>query len=98
MSVQMASAKVEPESVTAVQAATRKMFAAINAAQPKGLRYASLLLADGVTFVAMVQLDDGVENPIPEFPEFKELQKVVEGSRAESAVQTLTVVGSYRLF
>jgi hypothetical protein len=59
------------------------MFAAINAAQPEGIRYASLLLDDGETFVALVQVDDGAENPIPGFPEFRELQEVVEGSRAE---------------
>jgi hypothetical protein len=99
MSVQMASAKIKPEGVTDVQAATKKMFAAINAAQPEGLRYASLLLADGVTFVAIVQLDDGMENPVPGFPEFRALQEVVERSRAEpNNVQTLTVIGSYRLF
>jgi hypothetical protein len=99
MSVQMASAKIKPEGVTDVQAATKKMFAAINAAQPNGIRYASLLLADGETFVAIVQLDDGVENPVPGFPEFRELQEVVERSRAEpNNVQSLTVIGSYRLF
>jgi hypothetical protein len=99
MSVQMASAKIKPDGVPCVQEATKKMFAAISAAQPDGIRYASLLLADGETFVALVQADDGVENPIPGFPEFQELQEVVEGWRAEpNNVQPLTVVGSYRLF
>ncbi len=69
MSVQMAQVKISAESVTDVQEATTKMFAAINAAEPEGIRYASLLLADGETFVAVVQVDDGVENPIPGFPE-----------------------------
>jgi hypothetical protein len=41
MSVHMAEAKVRAESVTEVEALARKMFAAINAAQPDGLRYAS---------------------------------------------------------
>jgi hypothetical protein len=99
MSVQMAQAKIKPEGVGDVQAATKKMFAAINSAQPEGIRYASLLLADGETFVAIVQLDDGVENPVPGFTEFHELLEVVEGSRAEpNDVQPLTVIGSYRLF
>ncbi len=99
MSVQMARAKIKPESVAAVRAATEKMFAAINAAQPEGIRYASLLLAEGETFVAIVQVDDGVENPIPGFPEFRELQALVDGSRSEPpSLQALTVVGSYRLF
>ena len=99
MSVQMAQAKIKAERAADVQAATEKMFAAINAAQPAGIRYASLLLADGQTFVAIVQLDDGLENPVPGFAEFRELQEVVDGSRAEpNTVEQWTVVGSYRLF
>ena len=99
MSVLMAKTKIKTAGVADVKAATRKMFAAINAAQPEGIRYASLLLADGQTFVAIVQLDGGLENPVPGFPEFRELQEVVDGSRAEpNNVEQWTVVGSYRLF
>jgi hypothetical protein len=99
MSVHMVQAKVKRESVIDVQAAAKKMFAAINAAQPEGIRYASSLLPDGETFVAFLQVDDGVENPLPGFPEFREFLEGVEASRAEPAnVQPLTVIGSYRLF
>jgi hypothetical protein len=99
MSVLMAQAKIEAEGVADVQAATKKMFAAINAAQPEGIRYASVLLPDGETFVALLQVGDGVENPISGLPEFRELQERVEGSLAEpTSVQPLTVIGSYRLF
>jgi UDP-N-acetylmuramyl tripeptide synthase len=99
MTVQLASVKVRPESVAAVQAATEELFAAIDAAQPDGLRYASLRVADGETFVAIAQLDDGVANPVLGFPEFRELQDRINGSRAEPpSLQPLTVVGSYRLF
>ncbi len=99
MSVQMVQAKIKRESVSDVQAAAKKIFAAIDGAQPEGIRYASCLLPDGETFVALVQVDDGVENPLPEFPEFREFLEGVEASRAEPAnVQPLTVIGSYRLF
>jgi hypothetical protein len=99
MSVHMVQAKIKAESVTDVQAAAKKVFAAINAAQPEGIQYASCLLPDGETFVALLQVDDGVENPLPGFPEFREFLEGVEGSRAEPAnVQPLTVIGSYRLF
>jgi hypothetical protein len=99
MSVQMAQVKIKPAEVADVRAATEKMFAAINAAQPEGIRYASLLLDDGETFVAVVQVGDRVENPIPGFPEFRELQQVVEVSRAApNSIQSFTVVGSYQLF
>jgi hypothetical protein len=99
MSVQMAQTRIKAESVTDVQTAVKKMLAAINAAQPEGIRYASCLLPDGETFVALAQVDDGVENPLLGLPEFRELQEVVEGSRAEPPrVQPLRVIGSYRLF
>jgi hypothetical protein len=99
MSVQMVQATIKRDSVSDVQAAAKKMFAAINAAQPEGIRYASCLLPDGETFVALLQVDDGVENPLPGFPEVREFLEGVEASRAEPAnVQPLTVVGSYRVF
>ena len=99
MSVQMVQAKIKAESVTDVQAAAKNMFAAINAAEPEGIRYASCLLPDGETFVALLQLDDGVENPLPGLPEFRELQEGLKGSLAEPPnSQPLTVIGSYRLF
>ena len=99
MSVLMAKVKIKAEGVADVTAATKKMFEAINAAQPEGIRYASMLHTDGQTFVAIVQLDDGVQNPVPGFPEFRDLQEAVDGSRAEpNTVDQWTVVGSYRLF
>jgi hypothetical protein len=99
MSLHMVQAKIQRDSVTDVRAGAEKMFAAVNAAQPEGIRYASCLLPDGETFLAFLQVDDGVENPLPGFPEFQEFLAGVEASRAEPAdVQPLTVVGSYRLF
>jgi hypothetical protein len=99
MSVHMVQSKIKPDSVAGVRTATKKMFAAVDAAQPEGIQYASCLLPDGETFVALLQIDDGVENPLPGFPEFQELLEGVETSRAEPPdVQPLTVIGSYRLF
>ena len=99
MNVQMAEAKIKPESVTDIQAAARKMFSAIEAVQPEGIRYAWILLPDRETFVALVAVEDGVENPIPDLPEFQELQEGLQDRLAGPArVQPLTVVGSYRLF
>ena len=99
MSVYMAQAKVRAERVTDVQAAANKMFAALNAAQPEGIRYAWSVLPDGETFIALAQLDDGVENPISGFFEFQELQEGLKDWLAETPTsQPLTVVGSYRLF
>ena len=68
-----------------MRAASQKLFGALEAAQPEGVRYAWILLPDGETFAALVQVDDGVENPIPNFPEFRELQEVTNDALAEQA-------------
>jgi hypothetical protein len=99
MNVQVAQAKIKAEHITDVQAAANKMFAAIDAAQPEGIRYAWLLQPDGETFAAVVQVDDGVQNPIADLPEYQELQESLKGWLAEQPEgRALKVVGSYRLF
>ena len=47
MSVHMVQSRVRPERVADVRAAAKKTFAAIDAARPEGIRYASCLLPDG---------------------------------------------------
>ena len=99
MTVHMVQAKIKRDSVSDVETAASETFAAINVAQPEGIRYATCLLPDGETFVAFLQLDEGVDNPLPAFPEFQEFLAGVEASRAAPGeVQALKVVGSYRLF
>jgi hypothetical protein len=95
----MAQAKIKPEKLGDVRTAADKLFAAIHAAQPEGIRYAWYVPGDSETFVALVQVDDGVENPIPEMPEYRELQERLADSLARPPErQALTVLGSYRLF
>ena len=59
MTVIMIQSKLKAESVADVQAAITKMLIALDAAQLEGVRYASLLLPDGQTLVALLQVDDG---------------------------------------
>lgn len=99
MSLQMAQAKLKADRVTDVTTAAQQLFNALEVAQPEGVRYAWVLLGDGETFAALVQTDDGVENPIPRLPEFQELQASVGDALAGTTdVQSLTVIGSYRMF
>lgn len=99
MSVLMVQSKIKAESVADVQAAVKKVLAALDVARPAGIRYASCLLPDGETFVALLQVDNGVENPLPGLPEYRKLLEVVEGWRAEPPiVQSWTVIGSYPSF
>src|SRR5262245_14057538 len=99
MSVVMIRAKVKAESVDEIEAATGKMFAAVNAAQPDGVKYASTRLADGVSVVALLALDDPDENPLQALPEFREFQERLPEWLAEPpTVEPLTVIGPYQLF
>lgn len=99
MNALMVRATVREQHVGDVEAAAQRMFAAIERAQPQGIRYASLKLADGVTFVALLEVEDGVDNPLPGLPEFQQFQEGLRGWVAGPPVpEPMTVVGSYRLF
>lgn len=99
MNVLMVRSKVKTESVAEVEAAIEKVFSAIEQAQPEGVHYASSRLADGVTFVALLELDDGMDNPLPALPAFGEFQEDLKKWTAEPlTLEQMTVVGSCRLF
>ena len=99
MTVLMVRSKVKAESAGEVEAAVKAMFAAIEAARPQGVRYASCRLPDGVTYIALLQLEEGVENPLPSVPAFREFQENVKQWLAEPPTpEQLTIIGSYRLF
>jgi quinol monooxygenase YgiN len=103
MNVIMIRAKLKPESVADVEAAAEKMFAAIHAEQPEGVKYASTRLDDGVTAVVLLALDgpldDPAANPLAAIPEFRAFQEQLPTWLAEPpTVEPLTVIGSYGLF
>lgn len=99
MQVMMFRARVRAEQAEEVEASVRRMFAAIEREQPKGVRYASCRLADGVTYVILLQLTEGTDNPLAALPEFQQFQQGLKGQLAEPPTQDqLTVVGSYGLF
>ena len=99
MSVLTVRAKLKEEHVTDAEAAVKRMFAAIERERLEGIRYASVKLEDGVTFVAMLEIEDGVGNPLPGLPEAREFYEHLPGWYAEPPdVVPGTVVGSYRLF
>ena len=63
MTVTVVRQKVKDGSLDEAMAATRDMFATLNQGRPEGLRYASTRVVDNSTFVAMFELDDGIEDP-----------------------------------
>jgi hypothetical protein len=99
MSVITVRAKLKEEHIPDAVAAVKRMFAAIEREQLEGIRYASVMLEDGVTFVAMLEVEDGVENPLADLPEAQAFYDSLPGWYAEPPeVGPGTVIGSYRLF
>ena len=99
MHVTMIRAKVKRQFVADVETAVKTMFAAIDDAQPDGVRYASSVLPDGETFVVLLALDDPNANPLVTVPGFGEYQENLKTWLAgPPTVEPLNVVGSYRLF
>src|SRR5262249_2773072 len=99
MSVMMFQAKVKAESVAELEAAARTVFSAVEQVQPKGMRYASAKLSDGVTFVILLGLEEGINNPLNKIPAYREFLGRLKDWLVEPASQEeLSMVGSYNLF
>ena len=79
MSLMMITATLREDAVDTVDAAIESLFAAVAAAEPEGVRYASTRLPDGVTSVILLQVDEGVENPLASIPEFVQFQQDLRG-------------------
>jgi hypothetical protein len=99
MSVITIRAKMREERVADVEAGVKRVLAALEREQIEGVRYASFRLADGVTFLALLEIEDEADNPLLGLPEFQEFQASLPEWHAEPAeVGPVTVVGSYRVF
>ncbi|CAL9654089.1 hypothetical protein [Streptomyces sp. enrichment culture] len=100
MSVRMFRAKVKPEKVAEMEAAGKEMFAAIEAAQPKGVRYTWCKLQDGETFLLLVDLEDDDANPLAALSAFTDVMAELKGDWIAEplTMEQLTPIGSYRLF
>ena len=100
MSVQVVRFTAREADVPAVETAIEAMVAAIHRAQPQGTRFASCKLADEMTFLNVLELADGVDNPLPGIPECRAFQQQLAGwvDGPAPAPQPITVVGSHELF
>ncbi len=100
MKLTMVQYRVKADRVAENEALLAKVFEATAKQKPAGIRYASFKLEDGVTFVALVQLDEAIHtgtNPLLEMPEFKEFQAGIADRCDEMPVtKVLSSVGTYQ--
>jgi hypothetical protein len=99
MNVLMVRAKIKEENVADARYAVEKVIQALEQAQPPGVRYASCLLSDGVTFVALLELEDDGSHPLRDLPAYAEMvENLKQWYDGPPAVDRMTVTGSYGLF
>jgi hypothetical protein len=99
MNVLMVRAKIKEENGTDAQAATEKVIQALEQAHPADVRYTVSVLNDGVTLIALLQLNSDGSHPLATFPAYTELVEDLKQWYAEPpSVERMTVVGSYQLF
>ena len=99
MNLVMVRSTIKEENVADAQAAIKKVIQALEQAQPADVRYASCLLSDGVTFVALVELGDDGSHPLRELPAYAEMvENLKQWYDGPPVVDRMTVTGSYGLF
>jgi hypothetical protein len=89
--------RTTPEAADENQRLVEQVYAELAATEPEGLRYVTLRLADGVSFVH-VAFRDGDTDVLSGLPAFQEFQREL-GTRLEEGpnASPATVVGSYRV-
>jgi hypothetical protein len=103
MNVITISSKIKEENVADAQAAIEKVARTLQQTQLAGVKWASTKLADGVTFVAFLVLENGgnplTDNPMSALPAYTELlDKIDQWRAAPPSVEPMTLIGSYRMF
>jgi hypothetical protein len=90
---------VAEEGVVEVATAVETAFAAVRELAPDGVRYSYLRRAGSTEFVALLQLADGMENPLPGIAATRQLQAVVAKWAVGDppAPQAFEVLGDYQM-
>jgi quinol monooxygenase YgiN len=90
--------RVTPARVEENADLVRAVYAELQEAAPPGLRYATFLEADGVSFVHVASHDDEAgANPLPQLPAFQRFQERL-GERCDEppVVTEMRQIGAYR--
>jgi len=99
MTVLMVRAKIKEENVADAKASVGKVIQALEQTRPADVRYTASVLGDGVTFIALVELNPDGSHPLAPFPAYAEFVESLKQWYAEPpTVERMTVIGSYQLF
>jgi hypothetical protein len=87
--------RVKPDRADENEELVRAVYEELHETKPEGLRYATLRLDDGVSFVHLSESESDT-SPLTEVPAFKAFQKEIADRTDEQPVVTeVEVVGSY---
>jgi len=87
--------RVKPDRADENERLVRAVYEELHETKPEGLRYATLRLDDGVSFVHLSESESDT-SPLTEVPAFKTFQKEIADRTDEQPVVTeVEVVGSY---
>jgi Antibiotic biosynthesis monooxygenase len=87
--------RVKPDRADENEELVRAVYEELHETKPEGLRYATLRLDDGVSFVHLSESESDT-SPLSEVPAFKVFQKEIADRADEQPVVTsVEVVGSY---
>jgi hypothetical protein len=99
MSVTMVRQKAKDGTLEEAEAAARDMFATLDRVRPQGFRYAATRVVDSSTYVILIELAEGSEDPREAIPEFARFLEQIPGwVDGPPVIEHLDVVGSYNLF
>jgi hypothetical protein len=94
MTRRMVRYRVRPADAALNEELVRGVFAELRELRPEGLRYSAFVLDDGVSFVHIVEHEDGA-NPLPEMQSFKRYTATVrERCEEQPVVSELREIGS----
>jgi hypothetical protein len=92
--------KVKPDRATENEELVRAVYDELQRTAPAGLRYATFLLDDGVSFVHLASIEtvDG-RSPLSDVKAFRQFQEEIGERCDEAPVATeLREIGSFRFF
>lgn len=96
MRVLMAQFQIKEAALQEFTAARNRILSALSELRPHGVRYTWCALPDGITFIGWLELDEGIQNPLPTLAAGQDFLRSLSGwIAAPPTREELTVVGSY---